>query len=288
MTDALPSGDPLKFTTIAHGTHRYMSPLSGARAEALIDGMSLGAGDRVLDIGCGKAAFLIDLVAATPAQGLGVDANPALVESARAAARARGIEARIELVCGRLREAIEATARFDAIVCMGSSQAVGTFDEALAWAHRALAPGGTALFADGYWKRAPDAGYLAHLGATEDEMTSHAGNAARARAAGFRVLATATASDGEWDEYEGRYCAAVERYVDAHPDDPDAGAMAARIRAWHDAYLRQGRDTLGFGFYLLLKPAVGAGEGDRSVGAAARPRGSVSAGGGSAGRAFPE
>ncbi len=36
-------------------------------------------------------------------------------------------------------------------------------------------------------------------------------------------------------------------------DDPDAGAMAARIHGWHEAYLRWGRDTLGFGFYVLLK-----------------------------------
>ena len=64
-----------------------------------------------------------------------------------------------------------------------------------------------------------------------------------------------TSNDDEWDEYEGLYCSAVERYVDAHPEDPDGPAMGERIRRWHDAYLRWGRDTLGFGFYFLLKPA---------------------------------
>src|SRR5438093_9965905 len=103
-------------------------------------------------------------------------------------------------------------------------------------------------------KRPPEPEYLEALGATEDEMTTHAGNAARAREAGFRVLSTATSNDDEWDEYEGRYCAAIERYVEVHPDDPDADAMAARICGWHEAYLRWGRDTLGFGFYVLLKP----------------------------------
>jgi hypothetical protein len=94
------------------------------------------------------------------------------------------------------------------------------------------------------------------LGATEDERTTHAGNAECAREAGFRVLSTLTSNDDEWDEYEGRYCAAMERYIDSHPDDPDASAMAARIRDWHEAYLRWGRDTLGFGFYALLKPTA--------------------------------
>ncbi len=85
-------------------------------------------------------------------------------------------------------------------------------------------------------------------------MKSHAGNAELARDTGFRVLYTMAASDDEWDEYEGLYCNAVERYVDAHPEDPDSAAMGERIRRWHDAYLRCGRATLGYGYYLLLKP----------------------------------
>ncbi|MEP7182731.1 MAG: methyltransferase domain-containing protein [Betaproteobacteria bacterium] len=238
MPPSLPSGDPLKFTTIGHGTHRYLSPLSATKAESLIRALALDAGERVLDIGCGKAGFLIDAAVATRARGVGVDANAAFIEVARAAAQARGVGDRLDFVVGALKEKIDPAERFDAILCMGSSQAIGTLADALTWAFRALAPGGTALFADGYWKRTPDPAYLERLGATEDEMTSHAGNVARARDAGFRVLATATANDDEWDDYEGRYCAAVERYVDAHPDDPDAGAMAKRIGAWHDAYLR--------------------------------------------------
>lgn len=44
---------------------------------------------------------------------------------------------------------------------------------------------------------------------------------------------------------------AVERYVAAPPNDPDAPAMKARIDAWRALYLRWGRDTLGFGTYLF-------------------------------------
>jgi len=252
---ASPPNDPYKFTTIAHGTHRYLSPLSAAKAAFLIELLAPAAGRRVLDIGCGKAAFLLDLLAATTAHGVGVDANAAFIAAATAAARTRGLGDRTDFVTGRTQERIDPRDRFHAVVCMGSSQAVGTLAEALVFAFRALAPGGTALFADGYWKRPPDAAYLERLGATVGDMTSHAGNAELARRAGFRVLATAAASDDEWDEYEGRYCAAMERYLDTHPGDPDHAAMSGRIRQWHDAYLRWGRDTLGFGFYLLLKPA---------------------------------
>jgi cyclopropane fatty-acyl-phospholipid synthase-like methyltransferase len=255
MPSTAATADPHKFTTIAHSTHRYYSPLSPSRVDALIAALAVPATAQVLDVGCGRGGFLLDLLAASGARGLGVDSNATFIAAAQAAARERGLDARATFVAQPLRDAVGADARFDAIVCMGSSQAVGTLAEAMAWGHRALVPGGVALFADGYWKRPPDPAYLAHLGATADELATHAGNAEVARAAGFRVLSTATANDDEWDEYEGRYCAAMERWLDAHPDDPDAAAMGARIRGWHDGYLRWGRATLGFGFYVLLKPS---------------------------------
>ena len=254
MTTAAP--DRLKFTTIAHATHRYLSPLSAEKATRLIDGLELRDGAEVLDIGCGRAGFLLDLVERCAVSGVGVDRNGAFIAAARAEASRRNLEPRVRFVDQALADVVGDAATFDAIVCMGSSQAVGTFADALRWAHARLAPGGVALFADGFWRRRPDPGYLEALGgATEDELGTHAGNVRLAREAGFVVLSTACASDDEWDAYEGRYCAAVERYVEANPLDPDTPAMAARIRAWHEAYVTWGRDTLGFGFYTLLKPA---------------------------------
>jgi SAM-dependent methyltransferase len=247
--------DPAKFTTIAHADHRYYSPLGSTRAAALCDLFTLHPGDRILDIGCGRAQFLLDMVAAHPATGVGVDTNAAFIARGEQAARERGLADRVTLVARALTEAVPDRGAFAAVICMGSSQAIGSLAEALAWAWHALEPGGAALFADGYWKQPPAQAYLDALGATESEMATHAGNAALARDAGFRVLHTMASNDDEWDEYEGRYCSAVERYVDAHPDDPDSAAMAQRIRRWHDAYLRWGRDTLGFGFYFLLKPS---------------------------------
>ena len=35
---------------------------------------------------------------------------------------------------------------------------------------------------------------------------------------------------------------------------PDARAMLDRSRRWRDAYLRWGRDTMGFAVYLFYRP----------------------------------
>ena len=64
------------------------------------------------------------------------------------------------------------------------------------------------------------------------------------------TLAVAPTSRAAWDLYEGTYAANVERFAAAHPDDPDAPAMLARIRPWREGYLRWGRTTLGFALLL--------------------------------------
>jgi SAM-dependent methyltransferase len=249
--------DRRKFTTIAHATHRYLGPLSPEKAGRLIEGLKLCDGARVLDIGCGRAGFLLDLAERHPIVGLGIDINTAFLAHAQAEALRREVDARIRFVEGPLMDAVAQGMQFDAIVCLGSSQAIGSFADALRWAHGHLVDGGVALFGDGYWKRPPDPGYLEVLGApTADVMGTHAANARLAREAGFELLSTACANEDEWDEYEGRYIAAIERHCQAHPSDPDVPAMLARIRAWHDAYLTWGRDTLGFGYYTLLKSAA--------------------------------
>jgi SAM-dependent methyltransferase len=246
--------DAKKFTTIAHAGHRYYSPISAARAAALIALLPLQHGDPVLDVGCGRAQFLLELLQACPALGIGIDDNETFVAVAQAQAKVMGVADRLSLIARPLKDAATEDGTLAAVISMGSSQAIGSLADAMAWAFRTLRRGGVALFADGYWKQPPTDAYLKILGATAGEMRNHAGNAALARDAGFRVLHTMTSNDDEWDEYEGLYCGAIERYVDTHPDDPDVPAMAQRIRAWHDAYLAWGRATLGFGFYLLLKP----------------------------------
>ncbi len=71
--------------------------------------------------------------------------------------------------------------------------------------------------------------------------------------AGFQLLATAAASEDEWDAYESSYLASKTRWASANPHDPDAGEILTRAQDWHRAYLEFGRATLGFGWYLAQR-----------------------------------
>ena len=142
-------------------------------------------------------------------------------------------------------------ALFDAALCTGSTHAFGGYRQTLRALAKVVRPGGSLLIGEGYWKRDPHADYLAAIGATRVEFTDHAGNVARAVEEGLVPLYSAVSSDDEWDRYEGLYLRAVERYIAAHPEDPDTPLFRDHIRRWRDSYLRWGRDTLGFGLYLF-------------------------------------
>jgi hypothetical protein len=130
---------------------------------------------------------------------------------------------------------------------------MGGLRDSLRTLRRLLVPGGTAIVGEGHWLREPDVEYLAFLDAKRDDLLDHAGDVALARAEGFDVVRALVSSKADFDAYEDRYAAHVERFVDEHPDDPDADAFRARIRAWRAAYLRWGRDTLGFAMYVLRR-----------------------------------
>lgn len=62
----------------------FNNPLSIEKADRIIDVINLGAGSRVVDLGCGEGAFLARVRRASGADCLGVDIDPAVIEAARA------------------------------------------------------------------------------------------------------------------------------------------------------------------------------------------------------------
>lgn len=241
--------DQTRFSTIAHADHRFLCPLSMNKAEELIDALDLAENDRILDVGCGKGELLVRIVERYAVTAVGLEPNPAFAAIARAAARARVPEAWVEI---REEKAETYPARgFRLAMAIGATHAYGGYRPSLRALAHATQPGGQVLIGEGYWHRPPAAEYLAVLGATVDEFTDHAGNVAAGCQEGLTPLYSRTSSDDEWDHYEGLYARAMERHLDCHPDDPDHGEMRDKIRSWRDAYLRWGRETLGFGFYLF-------------------------------------
>jgi SAM-dependent methyltransferase len=241
--------DQTRFSTIAHTDHRFLCPLSAAKAEELIDVMELSASDRILDVGCGKGELLVRIVERYAVAAVGIDPNPSFAAKAREAARERVPGAAVQIREERAES--YAPRDFRLAMAIGATHAYGGYRESLRALAKASRPGGQVLVGEGYWRRPPAAEYLAVMGADATEFTDHAGNVAAGCGEGLTPLYSRASSDDEWDHYEGLYARAMERHLAHHPDDPDHTEMRDKIRRWRDAYLRWGRETLGFGFYLF-------------------------------------
>lgn len=242
-------------TIIGHAKLAYLNPLSGGRLAAVTSLIDPPDGGLYLDIGCGKGTYLLDLLAARPkARGLGLDINPHFSAIAGAEASRRGLCRRVSFTLGSAERHLPEQGSVSVLLSHGASQALGGVAPFLAVADRLLEPGGLVILGEAHWRKPPDPAYLAILGGGPDEISDHRGTADLARRAGFDLLATMTASDEEWDWYEGYYCRNRLDWARRYPDEAMAADLAARARAWHEAYLTWGRTTLGFGLYLLRKP----------------------------------
>ena len=242
------------FFTIAHADHIFCNPISVERAGRLVDLLEFPPVGRVLDVGCGKGRLLLDIVQKHGVHGVGIDPNVEFLAVARAAAERRGLSHLMEWHEANVADVALAPASFEAALCVGSSHAFGTPRQALDALAALVVPGGQVLMGEGYWQRKPDPAYLEFLGASESEYLSHGKTEASGLAAGLVPLYSCTSSRDEWDDYEGLYCRATERFARNFPQDANAAPFRERIRKWRDGYRRWGRDTLGFGFYLFSKP----------------------------------
>jgi hypothetical protein len=72
---------------------------------------------------------------------------------------------------------------------------------------------------------------------------------------GYRSIAWISAD--EWDHFEGSFAAKRYRLAHALESSEARNAAIERARRWHSAYMRWGRDTMGFGFYVFLKSDLG-------------------------------
>jgi SAM-dependent methyltransferase len=246
--------DPVRFSTIAHAQHDVCNPLDVARLDEAGEPLDLAPGSRVIDVGCGKAEFLIRLAERFGVHGIGLDSNPDFIAAASERAARRGVAHRIALLEMDAACFDVGGTAFDAALCIGAVHALGGYAPALGTLAGWVRPGGRVLVGTGYWRRDPPADYLALLGARRDEQGSHEDNLAAGRAAGLVPLHAWASSEADWDRYEDLYAATALAFAAAHPGDPDAAAIRARAESWRGGYLRWGRDTLGFGLYLFGRP----------------------------------
>jgi SAM-dependent methyltransferase len=248
-----------KYVAIAHRDHDYCNPLSAAKFERLLDLLPLDQGSRVLDLGCGRAELALRIIERFGSTVIAIDNSSFMLDAARERAEWTGALGRLHLDDTDIRDFRADPETFHFTVMLDSGGIAGGMAGICQKLRGWTRSGGNVLIGVSYWKRKPPGELTALLGGREKEILDHAGNVQAGIDCGLIPMHAATATIDEWDEYEWKFFRAVERYAREQPDDPDVPSMLDRSRRWRDAYLRWGRESMGFAAYLFYRPGARIG-----------------------------
>lgn len=251
------------FTIIGHRHLPFMNPMGEERVREIIELVRLPAGGNIADFGAGTCELPIRLVERYGVHAECVELSPTLASLARdrAADRLRAVAQGGVTVHEGDAGAFKATippASFDLTICIGSTHALGGLAMAVRTMARLTRPGGLVLIGEGIWERPPTAQYLLATGIGTDDFRTLAENLDVMAGEGLMPRWIATTSVQEWDAYEWAHARSIEDWAATRPGDETAKGLVTRSRAWRDAYVRAGRNTLGFGLYLMRVPGGAA------------------------------
>lgn len=243
----------------------FLSPTSGARADAMADWLSgcasAGAPARVVEIGCGWGELLLRVVArSTALRGLGADLDESRILQARDRAARRGLSDRVDLLVGDAATSVEGPA--DAVVASGVSQVWGAdveegspldYRAALRGLRGLCAPGARVYYAEAIWSVPPTPAATAPLSGRDDEFLALPDLLDLVTAEGFAVVGLGESTLEEWDAFESGFAAGYATWLAAHEaDHPRAAEVRDRALTQRAAYVRGYRGVLGYAHLQLL------------------------------------
>ena len=161
-----------------HDALNFVAPLSQERAETLVRFLATDRAGTVIDLGCGWAELLLQVLEASPmAREIGIDVDRAAIEHGRRSAAHRGLTNRVSLRVEDVKTLPDRGA--DALICVGASQIRGPpvqdnqpldYVGALATLRSMVTPGGRVLYGEAVWAQPPTMAAAAPLSGRPDEF----------------------------------------------------------------------------------------------------------------------
>jgi SAM-dependent methyltransferase len=248
--------DMLKFFEIIHRGHVVCNPTSEEKLARLVDLVRLPTAARVVDIACGTGEFLVRLAEAYGVRGVGVDISPFFIAEAERRLRARAPRAEITLTqMDGAQFKPEKPHSLALASCIGASWVFGGHARTLDALVGMAEPDGWVIVGEPFWLREPSDEYLGALGMPRDAFGSHVENVEAGQRLGLDLVHTLVSSKDDWDRYEGLQWHATANYARSDRDDADLPELLERVGKQKSAYLKWGRDTLGWAIYVFRRPS---------------------------------
>jgi protein-L-isoaspartate O-methyltransferase len=239
-----------RYYVVAEATHEIQNPTSREKLLLLGTRLGLGPGSRVLDIASGRGGPAVLLAEAFGCTVHGIEIAPEFHEVAVARAADAGVAELVSFELGDGAAAAFEREFYDAALCIGASFVFGDLAETVDALAPAVRPGGHVAVGEPYWRRLP---LPEDYEDRRDLWTSLEGTVVVFETSGLPVVSVIASSEGDWDRYETLHWQAVEDWLAANADDPDASDIRTRHERSKRTYLRYGREYVGWAIFIGRK-----------------------------------
>jgi SAM-dependent methyltransferase len=236
------------YFAVAERDHELQNPTSAEKIRLLGEWLRLGPATQVLDVASGKGGPALILAREFGSRITCVERAQDFLAAARERVSAAGLNDRIELVEADGSELELGRERYDVAMCLGASFVWTDLPGTLAALAPAVRSGGAVVVGEPFWRRwpLPD-------GVDDEGFVSLAATAGRFAAADLRLETLIASSEDDWDRYESLHWRALEEWLAANPDDPEASEIRERHERNRDEYVQRNRDLLGWAIFVGRK-----------------------------------
>jgi SAM-dependent methyltransferase len=234
------------FHGVAERYHDIQNPISAEKIRLLGERIGLGAGQRVLDLACGRGGPAVVLASAFGCEVVGVEKASIFARAARERVAAAGLQ---RLVSVHEQDAADFPIEpesWDAALCLGATWIWGGLEGTVGALFPGVRRGGHVAVGEVYRRRP--------VRDADDGFVPLAETVRRFERAGAPVTVLIAATEDEWDDYESRHWSSLEAWLAENGDDAEAAEIQAEHEKWKWRYLETGRECDGWVMLAGRKP----------------------------------
>jgi SAM-dependent methyltransferase len=241
-----------RYYVVAERDHELQNPTSPEKLLLLGQRLGLDTETRVLDVASGRGGPAVLLAKEFGCTVRGIEIAPEFHAVASERAARADVADRVTFELANAAETSLGAEEYDVALCLGASFVWGGLAGTLDALEPAVRPGGHVAVGEPYWRQLPLPDDYADR---NDPFTSLEGTVAIFESGALVATSLIASSDDDWDRYETLHWRAVETWLAANGDDPDAAEIRASHERWKHTYLRHGREYLGWAIFVGWKPA---------------------------------
>jgi hypothetical protein len=237
---------------VVESRHELQNPTSVEKIRVLGRLLGLDRSSRVLDIAGGKGGPAVLLASELGCRITSVELSSEFAATARERAQAAGVGELVEVVESDAKDFVIDRGAYQAAICLGASFAFDGLVPTVRALAKAVPSRSLIAVGEPYWRQWPlPEGFATLEGEDFLPLTE---TLERFESAGVEVVSMIAGSEDDWDRYETLHWLALEEWLAANPDDPQAEEFRERGRRQRERYLRWTRDLLGWAIFVARTP----------------------------------